>query len=137
MRVVVTAQGTELDSLTSPVFGRCPAFVLVDTETLQYEGWANPSAAAGGGAGIQAAQFVLDKGAQAVLSHNVGPNAFAVLQAAGVEVYQIDGGTVRQAVEAFAAAKLPRLDDPNASAHRGIGVMGAGQRDPGSGPRPM
>ena len=126
MKVVVTAQGVGLDAMSSPVFGRCPAFVFVDTETLQFEGVNNPCMGAGGGAGIQAAQFVVDRGAQAVLSHNVGPNAFAVLQAAGVAVYRIDGGTVRQAVEAFGSGSLPRLDGPSASAHRGLGGAGHG-----------
>lgn len=126
MKVVVTAQDAGLDAMSSPVFGRCPALVFVDVETLQHESIVNPAAAAGGGAGIQAAQLVIDQGAKAVLSHNVGPNAFAVLQAAGVEVYRIDGGTVREAVEAFAAGKLPRLDQANVSAHRGLG-RGRGQ----------
>jgi len=126
MRVVVSAQGVSPDSMTSPVFGRCPAFVFVDTETLQHEGIDNPCVAAGRGAGVQAAQLVVDRGVQAVLSHNVGPNAFAVLQAAGVAVYRIDGGTVRQAVEAFGSGSLPRLDGPSASAHRGLGGAGHG-----------
>lgn len=121
MKVVVTAQGTDLDSLTSPVFGRCPAFVFVDTETMQFEGLANPCMSAGGGAGIQAAQLVVDRGASAVLSHNVGPNAFAVLEPAGVAVYRIDSGTVRQAVEAFVAGKLARLESPSIGAHSGMG----------------
>ena len=124
MKVVVTALGAELDSMTSPVFGRCPHFVFVDTETMQHEGMANHCMASGGGAGIQAAQFVLDQGAEAVLSHNVGPNAFAVLQGARVPVYRIDGGTVRQAVAALLAGGLPRLDAPNVRAHQGLGGMG-------------
>jgi predicted Fe-Mo cluster-binding NifX family protein len=119
MRVAVTALGTDLDNATSPVFGRCPAFAIVDTETLECEGVPNPAVAAGGGAGVQAAQLVIDRKAEAVLSHNVGPNAFAALQAAGIKVYRIDGGTVRQAVEALAAGGLPELDAPNVGAYRG------------------
>lgn len=120
MRVVVTAQGTDLDAMSSPIFGRCPAFVFVDTETMQCEGTPNPAVTAGGGAGIRAAQFVVERGATAVLTHDVGPNAFAVLQPAGVEVYRIDGGTVRQAVEDLVAGKLARLDGSSAPAHRGM-----------------
>lgn len=121
MKVAVTAQGADLEAMASPVFGRCPVFVLVDTESMQVEAIANPSISAGGGAGIQAAQAIIDKGAQAVLSQNVGPNAFAVLDAAGVAVYRFDGGTVRQAVEAFIAGKLPQIGYANASPHSGMG----------------
>ena len=119
MRVAVTALGLDLEGTTSPIFGRCPALVFVDTETMECEGLANPSAGAGGGAGVQAAQLVIDQGARAVLTHNVGPNAFAALQAAGITVYRIEGGTVRQAVEALVAGRLPRLDAPNARVHLG------------------
>ena len=34
MKVVVSSQGESLDAAASPVFGRCPAFVLVDTAAL-------------------------------------------------------------------------------------------------------
>lgn len=135
MKVVVTAQGTDLDSMSSPVFGRCPALVIIDTETMEHEGIANPGVAAGSGAGIQAAQFVIDRGVQAVLSHDVGPNAFAVLEAAGVPVYRIDRGTVRQAVEAFVAGTLPHLDSSTTGTHRGFGHRGAGGPGSGAGPR--
>ncbi len=125
MRVVVTAQGTDLDSPTSPIFGRCPAFVFVDPETMEFEAVANASVAAGGGAGIQAAQWVVDKGAQAVLSHNVGPNAFAVLSQAGVAVYRIEpAGTVRQAVEAYVAGRLQAISGANVASHTGMFGMG-------------
>ncbi|MGI6210047.1 MAG: NifB/NifX family molybdenum-iron cluster-binding protein [Anaerolineae bacterium] len=124
MKVVVTAQGTELDSQTSPIFGRCPAFVFVDTESMEAEGIANASVALGGGAGIQAAQWVIDQGAEAVLSHNVGPNAFAVLSQAGVQVHRIQGGTVREAVEAFKAGKLSTVPGANVASHTGMGRRG-------------
>jgi len=55
-----------------------------------------------------------------VLTHDVGPNALAVLQPAGIEVYRIDGGTVRQAVEAFVAGSLPRLDGSSTAAHQAM-----------------
>lgn len=119
MKVVVTAQGVDLDSMSSPVFGRCPAFVFVDTETWQYEGIDNPCVGAVGGAGLQAAQLVLDRGVQAVLTHHVGPNAFALLQDAGVPVYTIDAGTVREAVDSFLAERLAYLTEPNVGLNRG------------------
>lgn len=101
MKIVVTANGTGLDASASPIFGRCPVFVFFDTETMETEGLANPAISSGGGAGIQAAQFISAHGAQAVITGNVGPNAFDVLQAAQVPVYPFNGGTVQQAVEAF------------------------------------
>ncbi|MGQ9554333.1 MAG: NifB/NifX family molybdenum-iron cluster-binding protein [Anaerolineae bacterium] len=121
MKVVVTAEGTDLEAATSPLFGRCPVFVLVDSETLEYQVIANPALSLGGGAGVQAAQMVVQHGAEAVLSQNVGPNAFQVLEAGGVKVYRVGAGTVRQAVLNFLAGKLELLPVASTGAHSGMG----------------
>ena len=121
MRVVVTSIGTDLDAAASPVFGRCPVYIFVDTETMKFDAVENPALSAPGGAGIQAAQFVVERGAQVVLTGNVGPNAFNVLQAANVPVHLFGEGTVRQAVEAYKEGQLPAAGGASASAHAGMG----------------
>lgn len=127
MKVAVTANGQDLDAPTSSVFGRCSTYILVDTETMQFEAVANPALSASGGAGIQAAQFVAGLGAEAIVTGNVGPNAYGVLRAAGVAVYLNNGGTVRQAVEAYNAGELEATSAPSGPAHAGMG-RGGGRR---------
>ena len=126
MKVVVSSQGESLDVAASPVFGRCPTFIFVDTETLDFEAQPNPAMNQGGGAGIQAAQFVVNQGAQAVLTGNLGPNAFDVFQAAGVPGYLIPDGTIRQAVEAYKRGQLQPMGSANVVAH--AGMRGGGRR---------
>lgn len=119
MRIAVSADGPDLDAPASPVFGRCPVYVFVDTETMAFEAVENSAANAPGGAGIQAAQLVVERGAQAVVTGTGGPNAFNVLQAAGVEVYPFAGGTVRQAVEAYRAGRLQPAGAATSAQHAG------------------
>jgi predicted Fe-Mo cluster-binding NifX family protein len=121
MKVVVSSQGDDVDALVSPVFGRCPTYVFVDTATMELEALPNPAMSQGGGAGIQAAQYVVSKGAEAVLSGNLGPKAFDVLQAASVPSYLVIEGTVRQAVEAYQADQLEPMAGANVAAHAGMG----------------
>jgi predicted Fe-Mo cluster-binding NifX family protein len=121
MRIVVTAGGPGLDAGVQPNFGRCPMYVFVDTETQEVESVENPALTAAGGAGIQGAQFVVQKGARAVITGNVGPNAFQVLQAAGVPIYHFAGGTVREALEAFREGRLALAGGATAPAHAGTG----------------
>ena len=132
MRIVVSSQGEDLDAPASPVFGRCPVYMFVDTDSLEYEALPNPAMSQGGGAGIQAAQFVVNQGAQAVLTGNLGPNAFDVLRAAGVPGYLVPEGTVRQVVEAFKSGQLQPMGGASVSAHAGMRGggrgMGAGRR---------
>ncbi len=121
MKIVVSANGAGLDAPASSVFGRCPMYVFVNTETLKCESVENPAMNAAGGAGIQAAQFVVERGAQAVVTGNVGPNAFNVFQPANVPVYLFGGGTVRQAAEAYKAGQLSSTGGASAQAHAGMG----------------
>ena len=135
MKIVVSAQGENLEAPASPVFGRCPTYLFVDTESLAFEAVANPAMNQGGGAGIQAAQFVVNQGAQAVLTGNLGPNAYGVLQAAGVPGYLIGAGTVRQAVEAYQAGQLQPMAGANVAGHAGLGMVAGmgGRRGAGMG----
>jgi predicted Fe-Mo cluster-binding NifX family protein len=140
MRIVVSSEGETLDAPASPVFGRCPTFVFVDSETMSAEAVPNPAMSQGGGAGIQAAQFVVNQGAEAVLTGNLGPNAFDVLQAAGVPGYLVGQGMVGQAVAAFAAGQLQAMTGANVAAHAGMGggrelsTRGGARREMGMGP---
>ena len=127
VKLLVTANGRDLEAPTSPIFGRCPTYIVVDMERSDFEVVDNPAISAGGGAGIQAAQFIVGLGVNAVVTGNVGPNAFGVLQSAQVPVYLCDGGTVRQAVEAFKAGQLSAASGASASSHSGLG-RGVGRR---------
>jgi predicted Fe-Mo cluster-binding NifX family protein len=106
VRIAVTANGTDLDAPASPIFGRCPTYIFVETDDMQFEAVENAAIGAAGGAGIQAAQLVLQRGAQAVVTGNIGPNALDVFLSAGVHIYLFAGATVREAVEAFNAGRL-------------------------------
>jgi predicted Fe-Mo cluster-binding NifX family protein len=126
MKVVITAQGSGLDAESSPVFGRCPVFLFVDAETREFEAVKNPAIAASGGAGIQAAQLVVDRGAGAVITGRLGPNAARVLEAAGIETRRAGQGTAGEALERFLAGELPALD-ASAGPPRGGRGQGRGQ----------
>ncbi len=101
MQVIVSAKEPGLEANVSPTFGRCPVYVLVDTETMESESLSNPAQNAPGGAGIQAAQFVLSRNVDAVLTGKVGHNARDMLAAAGIDIHTVEAKTVREAVEAL------------------------------------
>jgi predicted Fe-Mo cluster-binding NifX family protein len=119
VEIVVTANGTDLDAPVSPLFGRCPACVFVDPETMHLEAVENPATGTLRGAGFQAAEIVVERGVQAVVTGNVGPNAFKVLQASGVPVYLSSGGTVREAIEAYKTGRLRPMEEANVPTHSG------------------
>jgi predicted Fe-Mo cluster-binding NifX family protein len=121
MKIAVAATDNNLESPVDPRFGRCAWFIIVDADTLAFEAVENPGVSAGGGAGIQAAQMVAGKGAQAVVAGNFGPNAQQALSAAGIQLYPFVGGTVKGAVEAVKEGKIAPANEATVPSHFGTG----------------
>jgi len=118
MKVVVTAQGSNLDSPVDPRFGRARYFLLIDTDTGQFTAHDNvQNLNAPQGAGIHAAQTVVQLGAEAVLTGNVGPKAFATLQAGQIAIHPGATGTVRQALEEWRSGRIPPAAKANVEGH--------------------
>ena len=121
MKICVSATGNNLDAQIDPRFGRCAYLVIVDSETMQFEAIPNMAAGATGGAGIQAAQTITNKGVKVVITGNVGPNAFGALSAAGIEIATLATGTVKDAVEKYVGGELPKAGAPTVDSHFGMG----------------
>jgi predicted Fe-Mo cluster-binding NifX family protein len=100
---------------------------------MSSEAFSNESIALGGGAGIQSAQFIASKGAEAVITGNCGPNAMSALSAAGVKVIIGQTGTVREAVERYKRGELGSTPAANVEAHYGMGGGGGMGRGMGRG----
>jgi len=106
MKVAVSATGPSLDDQVDPRFGRCQCFIIADADSTAFEAVPNASAGAMSGAGIEAAQTVVSRGVQAVITGQVGPNAYQVLTAAGIRIFTGASGTVREAIGKFKRGEL-------------------------------
>jgi len=126
MKICVTSTGPSLDAPVDPRFGRCQYFMIVDSETMEYEAMPNPSIGASGGAGIQAAQTVSGKGVSVVVTGNLGPNAVQTLTAAGIEMVTGASGTIRDAVEQYKSGGLSQTTSPTVPEYSGLSDTGVG-----------
>jgi len=136
MKVAVTATDRTLDASVDPRFGRCPCFVIVETDDLSFEAVDNPNLTLGGGAGIQSAQLMAERGVQHVLTGNCGPNAHQTLSAAGIGVIIGCSGTVAEVIEQFKAGQLSAATAPNVASKFGMGGAAGAPTDPGAGGNP-
>lgn len=128
MKIAISSVGETLDSQVDRRFGRCQYFLIVDSDTMDSEVIPNAAAGAMGGAGIQAAQSVADKGVEAVITGNIGPNAFQTLSGAGIEIATGASGTVREAIKKYNRGELRNTEAPTVRGHSGMGrSMGRGQ----------
>jgi predicted Fe-Mo cluster-binding NifX family protein len=121
MKVAISATGKDLNCQIDPRFGRCQYFVFVDPETMEFETFENEGLMVSGGAGVQAAQLVAQKGANALITGNLGPNAASALSASGIKVHLVAGGSVKEVTEAFKAGKLREVSGSTVPPHFGMG----------------
>lgn len=120
MKICITSEGDSLESVVDPRFGRCRYFVIADTDSMQFEIIENPNIQSTGGAGIQSAQLIASKQAKAVITGNVGPNAFQTLQAAGIGIFVGVSGTIREAIERYKKGEFKPVSAPSVASHSGI-----------------
>ena len=118
MKIAITAQGRDLSSQLDPRFGRAKWFILVDTDTNQFEAHDNTlNLNTSSGAGIQTAQNIANLGTEIVITGNLGPNAFKTLGAAKVKTFLSKASTAQEALDIFKKGKLQELTDPNVEKH--------------------
>jgi len=117
MKLAISAQG-QTSTVNWIAFWRAKYFLLVDSEGGIRKWWKQAEPAAPQGAGIQAAQTVVEKGAQAVLTGNCGPKAFRVLQAPGSR-WPSARGSIREVIQKFGEGKIQFAQEPNVDGHWG------------------
>lgn len=122
MKIGICALGPDLDSEVSPVFGRAPYFLIIDEKTEQFRAVPNPGFQSGRGAGAGAAQTLVSEGIKAVVCGNFGPNAFSILEMAGVKIYPgIFGLKIKEVLDRFKNGQLKESKIPSAPGRFGFG----------------
>jgi predicted Fe-Mo cluster-binding NifX family protein len=103
MKIAVSAQSDSIEAKVSEKFGRCPFFIIIDSETGSFEAVKNPGIDTQGGAGPEAVRTIAAKGAHVALTGHLGPNAQAAIDAAGIKAItgMTETKTVRDTVESY------------------------------------
>ena len=109
MKVAVSARGTTPDSDIDERMGRAYWLMIYETKTNSWQAINNETARnAINGAGQQTANLLIDLGVEAVLTGEVGPRAFRLLNSAGIEIYLGAAGTVMDTLVAWHDGNLTR-----------------------------
>ena len=131
MKLAISARNNSMDGPFEQRFGRASGFIIYDTEsqTNTFLDNAN-SRSLPQGAGIQSAQKLSDHGVQALITGNIGPKATQALNAAGIDMYEFHGPTVREAIQAYDNGQLQSFSSsaPAGPRNRPGRLSGAGRR---------
>lgn len=119
MKIAISATGKNNSSLIDMRFGRCEYFQIHDVESGEIKIIKNEGQMASGGAGIAAAQQVIDEGADVVITGNLGPNAYRVLKSAEIKAFKVTNIPVEAGIRAYKECQLTEISTPG-KAHQGM-----------------
>lgn len=117
MKIAVPADEKNLASDVSMSFGRAAYYLIYDTDAQTGTFIDNIAAASAGGAGIKAAQLIVDSHANVLLTPRCGLNAAEVLKAAEIELYKTEAASIQKNIDAFIAGQLSILEDIHPGYH--------------------
>lgn len=118
MKIVIPVDNNSMDTNVCISFGRAPYFLLYNTESEEMSFMDNSAAASQGGAGIKAAQSIVDSGAAAIITPRCGDNAAEVIKAAGVKIYKTVNNSIQDNLKAFEGGKLNLLGEIHPGLHQ-------------------
>ncbi|KGP76276.1 dinitrogenase iron-molybdenum cofactor biosynthesis protein [Desulfosporosinus sp. Tol-M] len=117
MKIAIPVDDKSMETNVCMSFGRTPYFLIYDTETRENIFLDNSAAASQGGAGIKAAQTVVDNQVRALLTPRCGENAAEVIKAADIKIYKTVNDSIQDNIDAFNEGKLSLLEDIHAGFH--------------------
>lgn len=118
MKIAISAKGKDVDSKLDARFGRAVGFIVYDSDAGEctfIDNFQNLEASQG--AGIQAAQSIVDQGVEVLITGHCGPKAFKVLKSAGIKIYLATEGTVRTAILKYKNSELKEIDNADVEGH--------------------
>lgn len=117
MRIGISAKGRTLDSLLDERFGRCEYFLIYDTKNEQVNILENEGQTASGGAGIKAAQQLIDEKVDLLITGHLGPNAYELVEKSGIKAYECKTMTISEAIQKLDNDELIEIKEAGAAHH--------------------
>lgn len=117
MKIAIPVNDKSMNSSVCDNFGRTPYYLIYNTESKESIFLDNSAAASQGGAGIKAAQTVVDNKVNALLTPRCGENAAEVIKAANIQLYKTISDSVKENIDALNEGKLALLEDIHPGFH--------------------
>lgn len=112
MIIMISSQGKSIDSQPNPRFGRTSYFIKYDLDKDSWSAFENMAVSQRGGAGVAAAQFLIDHKTNIAISGHFGPNAYQTLNAAGITMQTFnegDFGSIKDVIEGYKKNQLKEV----------------------------
>ena len=117
MKIALPVDIQSGEGLVYASFARAPYFAVYDTQTKEITYAKNQAAVSPGGAGIAAAQWIINQHIAAIISPRLGENAERVLKEANIVMYQSISGSILENIQAHLESKLTMIQETHPGFH--------------------
>lgn len=111
MKIAISSQGKEENSLMDSRFGRCEYFCIYDIEDDGFKVIENTAINSNAGAGIEAANLVLKESIDAVVTGNIGPHANEVFKKSNIKIFTSDVKRISDIINEYKRNKLKEFNN--------------------------
>jgi len=118
MKIAIPVDNNSMETGICMSFGRTLWFLIYDTVTEEKNFINNSASASQGGAGIKAAQTLVDNKIEAALMPRCGQNAADVFNAANIKIYKTKNLVLNENIKAFLDGELPLLEEIHEGFHK-------------------
>jgi len=117
VKIAIPVDDKMITSTICQSFGRAPFFLVYDTESKESNFIDNSATASEGGAGIKAAQSIVDSKVNALLTPRCGENTAEVLNTASIKIYKTIRFSIMDTIDDFQKDKLHILNEIHTGLH--------------------
>ena len=117
MKIAIPVTANNIDSEVCPSFGRTEFFLIYNTNDQSNFFLDNSAATSQGGAGIKAAQILVDEHVDVLITLRCGENAASVLLEANIAIYKAAGNNLKDNISACEQGKLEMLNEIHPGLH--------------------
>jgi len=119
MRIAISSTGKTTVDLLNTRFGRCEYFQIHDTESGEVKVIENKGQSAGGGAGILASNQIIDENIDVIITGNLGPNAFELIEKSDIKAYKCESIVISSVLEKYNKGELEEIQMSGPAYHGG------------------
>jgi len=109
LKIVISAEGKTIENLLDIRFGRCEYFQIHDTESGEVKILENKGQNCSGGAGFVAANQLIVQKVDIIITGNLGPNAFEIIEKAGIIAYKCENVDISLVLEKYNKSELEEI----------------------------
>lgn len=117
MKIFIPVTTNETNSIINTTLGRCPYFLCIDSDTQKRTYIENSAKDAKGGAGIKAAQLMLDNEIDVLITPRSGTNALDVLTDAKIQILESQGSDISFNLNLYFEGRLTPITEGHAGYH--------------------